>query len=374
MFGGDTPTVQPPPPPGDPEAWYTPDVVAQYAVRPGIVATIRDVRDSDASETDTDTASSTAAPFSYETREPSLCADGERAFERIREHFDAGQHRRPLTRAGVVERAREGFEPKYDRAVDRLVDASNALRRRLDYHALRAFRLLGEVTPLALDDRIRVADAADPGAELVVHTETFSPAATGLSPDDEFTERVAAERLREYTVSFVGFEVPVVVYRDHLLGEDSFTTRYAVREPPLLPGDEALVAECKDRIWEADVSGVVEDRYDFVGDRARQFLSRRLTARNTRAYVDAASYRLRSALAEHGVAVPPVDSQYARDRLDDLVYYVLRDFVGEGILTVPLRDGHLEDVEANRVGERVKVVPREAVLEPSVAPDPVADR
>ncbi len=40
------------------------------------------------------------------------------------------------------------------------------------------------------------------------------------------------------------------------------------------------------------------------------------------------------------------------------MYYVLRDYVGEGILTVPIRDPNLEDVEANRVGERVKVVPR----------------
>jgi Flp pilus assembly CpaF family ATPase len=46
------------------------------------------------------------------------------------------------------------------------------------------------------------------------------------------------------------------------------------------------------------------------------------------------------------------------DRLADLVYYVLRDFVGDGVLTVSIRDPHLEDVEANRVGERVKVVPR----------------
>jgi type IV secretory pathway ATPase VirB11/archaellum biosynthesis ATPase len=53
-----------------------------------------------------------------------------------------------------------------------------------------------------------------------------------------------------------------------------------------------------------------------------------------------------------------VDSRYAEDRLDDLVYYVLRDYVGEGVLTIPIRDPRLEDIEANRVGERVKVIPR----------------
>jgi type IV secretory pathway ATPase VirB11/archaellum biosynthesis ATPase len=359
--------VPPPCPPGDAAAWYAPSVVAQYTVRPGVVATVRDTRERDSgddtgepAESDTAEDDTTHHPFRYETREPALCADGWAAFDRIVDHFDDGQHRRPLTRAGVVERAQAGFEPKYERAVDRLVDAGPALRRRLDYHALRRFRLLGEATPLALDDAIRVADAD--GDELVVHTDRFAPAATGLSTQTTFAGRVAAERLATYEVEFAGFAVPVVVYRDHLLGEDSFTTRYAVREPPLLPGDEELIAACVDRIWESTVPGVVEDRYAFVADRARRFLSRRLTARNTRAWLDTASHRLRSALAAYGVGVPPVDSRYARDRLDDLVYYVLRDFVGEGILSVPLRDDHLEDVEANRVGERVKVVPRASVL------------
>ena len=354
--------VPPPCPPGDAAAWYAPSVVAQYTVRPGVVATIRDTRENGASEGGGgEPAADTRHPFRYETREPALCADGRAAFDRIVDHFDDGQHRRPLTRAGVLERARAGFEPKYDRAIDRLVAAGPALRRRLDYHALRRFRLLGEATPLALDESIRVADAAD-GEALVVHTDRFAPAATGLSTQTTFAGRVAAERLATYEVGFAGFDVPVVVYRDHLLGEDSFTTRYAVREPPLLPGDEVLIDACADRIWESTVPGVVDDRYEFVADRARQFLSRQLTARNTRAWLDTASHRLRSALAAYGVGVPPVDSRYARDRLDDLVYYVLRDFVGEGILTVPLRDEHLEDIEANRVGERVKVVPRASVL------------
>jgi type IV secretory pathway ATPase VirB11/archaellum biosynthesis ATPase len=49
---------------------------------------------------------------------------------------------------------------------------------------------------------------------------------------------------------------------------------------------------------------------------------------------------------------------FPEDRLDDLLYYVLRDLIGYGKLTIPVRDPTLEDVEANRVGERVKVVPR----------------
>ncbi|SDG14402.1 Type IV secretory pathway ATPase VirB11/Archaellum biosynthesis ATPase [Halorubrum xinjiangense] len=338
--------VPAPVPPDDPEAWYAPDVRAQYEAAPGVVATIRE-RD--------------GGRFGYDVREPPLSAADERALDRVRDRFSAVRHRRPLTRVGVVERAERGFESKYAQAIDRLVDASAAARRRLDYHALREFRLLGELTPVALDDRIEVADVGD-DRELVVHTETFAPLETGIDADADYVERVAAERLAQYAVEFAGIPVEVVVYRERLLGSDAFETKYAVLEPDLLPGDEALIEECKSRIWETTVSDVIEDRESFVAARARRFLSRRLTARNTRAWLDAAVHRARAALADRGLAAPPVDSRFARDRLDDLAYYVLRDFVGEGILTVPIRDPHLEDVEANRVGERVKVVPRASVL------------
>ncbi|ELZ38000.1 type II secretion system protein E [Halorubrum saccharovorum DSM 1137] len=339
--------VPAPVPPDDPEAWYAPAVRAQYESEPGVVATVRE-RD--------------GGRFGYDVREPPLSAADESALDRVRDHFSGVRHRRPLTRVGVNERAEAGFEPKYERALDRLLDASAAARRRIDYHALRDLRLLGDVTPLALDDRIEVADVGDE-RELVVHTETFAPLETGIDADAEYVERVAAERLARYAVGFAGLSVEVVVARERLLGSDAFETKYAVREPDLLPGDEALIEECKQRIWETTVNGVVDDREAFVAEHARRFLSRRLTARNTRAWLGAAAHRARSALADRGLAVPPVDSRYAHDRLDDLAYYVLRDFVGEGILTVPIRDPNLEDVEANRVGERVKVVPRASILE-----------
>jgi len=338
--------VPPPVPPDDPEAWYAPDVRAQYEPAPGVVATVRE-RD--------------GGRFGYDVREPLLSPADERALDRVRDHFSAVRHRRPLTRVGVVERAAAGFEPKYERALDRLLDASAAARRRIDYHALRDLRLLGELTPVALDDRIEIADVGDE-RELVVHTETFAPLETGIDADARYVERVAAERLAQYAVGFAGLSVDVVIYRERLLGSDAFETKYAALEPDLLPGDAALIEECKARIWETSVNGVVDDRESFVAAHARRFLTQRLTARDTRAWLDAAAHRMRSTLASRGLAVPPVDSRYARDRLDDLAYYVLRDFVGEGILTVPIRDPNLEDVEANRVGERVKVVPRSSVL------------
>jgi type IV secretory pathway ATPase VirB11/archaellum biosynthesis ATPase len=318
-------------------------VRSQTTVYPGVVATVRETR----------------AGFRYEVRPPVLGVREERALSRVRDHFDRDSRRRPLTREGTRERARDGFAPKYERALDRLLDVSPGARRRVDYHALADLRLLGAATPLALDDRVEVVDLGRDDAErVVVHTEDYAPCETSFDPGTPYLDRVAGERLATYEVGFDEFAVPVVIYREHTLGTDHFEAKYAVLEPDLLPGDEALIEECKERVWEANVSEVVEDRAAFVRERARRFLSRRLTARNTRAWVDATTYRLRSALAEYGLAVPPVDSRFAEDRLDDLVYYVLRDYVGYGILTVPIRDPHLEDVEANRVGERVKVIPR----------------
>ncbi|MFB6303732.1 MAG: type II/IV secretion system ATPase subunit [Haloferacaceae archaeon] len=334
--------VPPPRPPDDPEAWYAPAVRDQYEVHPGVVVTVRE----------------RGQGFAYEVREPPLSAADRDALDAVLDHFSTESRRRPLTREGTRERAATGFEPKYERALDRLLDATPATRRRVDYHALCALRLLGDATPLALDDRVEVVDVGRDEGRVVVHTEDYAPAVTPYDPEAEHVERVAGERLAAYAVDFAGFSVPVVVYREHLLGSDQFATKYAVLEPDLLPGDEALIAECKERIWEANVSEVVEDRLAFVRERASEFLSRRLAARNTRAWLDATEYRVKSALAEYGLAVPPVDARFAEDRLDDLVYYVLRDYVGYDILTVPLRDPHLEDVEANRVGERVKVIPR----------------
>ncbi|MFC5277590.1 type II/IV secretion system ATPase subunit [Halorubrum rubrum] len=345
--GGDDASVPAPVPPDDPEAWYAPDVRAQYESAPGVVATIRE-RD--------------GGRFGYDVREPPLSPVDERALERVREHFSTVRGRRPLTRAGAVERAEAGFEPKYERVLDQLLSTTAAARRRIDHHALCELRLFGDLTPVALDGRIAVADVGD-DRELVVHTDAFAPLETGVDADAEYVERVAGERLARYAVEFAGFAVDVVIYRERLLGSDAFETKYAALEPDLLPGDEALIRDCERRIWETPVDRLIDDRTAFVAEHARRYLSRRLAGGSSpRGWIAAARESVRRALAERDLVAPSVDPAYAADRLDDLVYYVLRDFVGEGVLTVPIRDPNLEDVEANRVGERVKVVPRPAVL------------
>jgi hypothetical protein len=216
--------VPPPLPPDDPEAWYAPDVCAQYEVHPGVVVTITD----------------RGPDFGYVVREPQLTADDREALDRIETHFADAHLERPRTREGAVERMREGFSPKHDRVIDRLTAISHSARRRLDYHALATLACLDELTPFALDDTIDVADTTDDG--LVVHTNDYAPAETDLPANPAFIDRFASERIECHTVSFHEFEIPVILYRENLLGNDPFTTKYAVREPDLLPGDEELIA------------------------------------------------------------------------------------------------------------------------------------
>jgi len=253
-LSGEGPTVPAPVPPEDADAWYAPDVRAQRETHPGVVATVRE-----------------EDGFAYEVREPALTERERVERATIEEHFSDANLRRPRTREGTRERAATGFEGKYARALDRLLSGSADSRRRVGYYAMRDLRCLGELTPLALDERVEVGDTT--GERLFVHTENFAPARTTLRADHEFLERFLAERLERHTVSFREFDVPVVVYRERLLGTDAFDTKYAVLEPELLPGDEALIEACKDRIWESNVDAVVEDKAAFVRERAREFLN-----------------------------------------------------------------------------------------------------
>jgi type IV secretory pathway ATPase VirB11/archaellum biosynthesis ATPase len=342
--GEERTTVPPPLAPSDPEAWYAPTVQEQYEVHPGVVVTI----------------SQNGTAFSYEVRAPALTARDEAQLERVLEHFADARLQRPLTREGAVETMAEGFAEKHDCVLDGLLSGSADARRRLGYHALSELACLGDLTPYALDETIEVADTEEDG--LVVHTTDYAPAVTPLS-DPEYIERFASERIERYTVDFHDFEIPVIRYRANVLGGEAFDEKYAVREPDLLPGDEELIAECKERIWETAVDGLIEDERAFVRERAAELLARRLDRRDTRAWADALAHRLRLTLAEYGLTVPPVDDEHDENRLSDLVYYVLRDYTAYGKLTVPIRDPRLEDIEANRVGERIKVIPRDRTAE-----------
>lgn len=344
-------TVPPPEPPDSHDAWYAGRVHEQYEIVSGVVATVR----------------GDAEGFVYDIRVPALSTADENDLEAIEKHFEGATLRRPRTREGAAERFHDGFPTRHERVVDQIVSCSPAGRRRLEYHALVEQRCLGEMTPYALDDNIEIADYSDD--ELVLHLTDYAPASTGVE-DSAFVDRVSAERIERYTVEFAGYKIPVVRYREQLLGTDPFEQQYAVLEPDLLSGDDELIAECKARIWETRIEGLddrtaFEDRSELIRSRSRELLTRQLAARNSREWFEVIRYRVRTLLAEHGVTPAPLDGRFEGGRIDDLVYYVLRDLVGYGQLTIPIRDPNLEDIEANRVDERIKVVPRGSEREPT---------
>ncbi len=343
--------VPEPEPPDSPDAWYATGIYDHYEIVPGVVATVTDGKNG----------------FAYRVREPSLSARTTADLRVVREHFENAELRRPRTREGAAERFHEGFDPSYERILDRLVSCRPAARRRLEYYALAELHCLGDLTPHALDDEIEIVDAS--GEELSVHLTDYAPADTGIE-DAPYMDRVGAERIERYTVTFLGYEIPVVRYREQLLGADPFERKYAVLEPALLPGEERHIDGCKEHVWKTGVGALdgrspIEERASIVCERSEQFLSRRLTAGSPRALIDTLGHRVRRALAEYGGSVPSVDRRYTERRLDALVYYVVRDLVGYGQLTVPICDPNLEDIEANRVGERIKVVPRGSGREPT---------
>jgi len=205
----------------------------------------------------------------------------DRALDRVRDHFSGCDTGDALTRVGVIERAESGFEPKYERALDRLLDdASRAARRRIDYHALRDLRLLGDVTPLALDGRI--------GGRRGRRARTGRPHRDVRALGDRYRRRRGSTSSASPPSGSPGTRSasPGSPSRwSSPASACSAPTRSRRSTPsasPTSPRRRALIEECKQRIWETTVNGVVDDREAFVAEHARRFLSRRLTARNTR--------------------------------------------------------------------------------------------
>lgn len=314
-------------------AWYAPEVRSQYHVSDGIVATVTE-RDEG---------------YHYRTREPLLSeAEGD-SLDEIEHRFRDATLGRPRTRAGAVERVRSGLPTRLQ---DRLpeLDRRPASRRRLGYHVLASLRALGPLTPLALDERIRIADTnAD---RLAVHTQDFAPATTALPDDVPYLDRFLGERVRREQVSFAGFSIPVTIVRGHLLGADTFEVSYVVEEPDRLPGDQELIDDVVDRILESPPAAILEDEVAAVADRARTLLGRRLGYRPL-AWAREALPQVLSARLPGRDSIP---RGTRAERLDALTYYVLRDLVGDGKLTVPMRDPAVRSIEANRVGDRITVV------------------
>lgn len=333
------PAVVPGPvPPDDRDAWYAPDIRSQYHIGQGVVATVTEGEDG----------------FHYDTREPFLSERDAEIRDRIERRFD-GAPTRPRTREEAIERMDAGLPDRWTDRFDCLDGRTPAGRRRLAYHLTTALRAFESLTPLALDERVRIGDTG--ADQLTVHTDEFAPAKTDLPVDTPHLDRFLGERIDTETIAFESFEVPVTVLRRHLLGDDAFAMLYAVREPDLFPGDEALIETVKERLVESPPGRVLEDPATHVTERARTLIARRLRFGDPTSPARSLAAPFEALARRFGLQGQPIEPATRAERIDDLTYYVVRDLVGDGALTIPIRDPRIRAVEANRVGERVKVVP-----------------
>ncbi len=331
-------SVPGPVPPDDRRAWYAPAVRSQYPVSNGVVATVTEG----------------AEGYHYRVREPMMSESETETLDRVESQFETSSLSRPRTRTGAVERVETGLPNRLRNRIDELERRSPASRRRLTYHLLASLRSLGSLTPLAIDDRVRIADTTDD--LVVVHTRDFAPAITDFPADTPFLDRFLGERVTRKSITFAGFEIPVTIVRGHLLGADSFDVSYVIEEPDLLPGDRELIETVSDRILEAPPDGVLEDDFSGVVDRARTLLDRRFSFRPLYQLVKFLPGTLGSTGSISPSSTDPTGPKSRSDRIDALAYYVTRDLVGDGKLTIPMRDPSIQAIEANRVGGRITVV------------------
>ncbi|MFB6266845.1 MAG: secretion system protein [Halodesulfurarchaeum sp.] len=338
------PGVPGPIPPDAPEAWYAPEVRAQYAIERDVVATVTEAEDG----------------FAYEVRRPFLGVEGERLLERMADAFEDAVLSRPLTREDATDRMDEGIPDTWQRVSHSLEGLSPPTARRVEYHLCADLRALGELTGLALDERVRIGDVVD--GRLLVHTRDFAPAVTDIVAETPLLDRVLSERLETYTVPFGGRDVPVTILRERLLGRDTFDQKYVVHSPDRLPGDERHIAAVIERIREDPHPRLPSDPTAYIERRATQLLRRRLALEASMNLPD----RIRRALSrihprKQHLPTPPAEEP-SRERVAALRYYVLRELAGDGPLTIPVRDERIKNVEANRAGERITVVPHDGAV------------
>ena len=110
-------SVPPPEPPDSSAAWYAPHIHAQYTLITGTVVTIANRFDD--------------IGFSYQIREPLLSPAGKTGYARTESYLTPVEPRRPLTREGAATRSQYCLSPKYQRALDSLLDVSPAVLRQI---------------------------------------------------------------------------------------------------------------------------------------------------------------------------------------------------------------------------------------------------
>jgi len=323
--------------PGDDDAWYSPNVRTQYRVGSAVVTICADSADMSV----------------YRVRR----AIGDRqvtdGVDAVSAEIDQPPHERPLTRMEARRRWQQGPADVLVRAAAAVAGVDRSMCRRIVDRLHRRWWCWGRLTELAVDESVMVVEQSRDRQQVYLQHESAGGVVASTDPADPGVDQLSVEEVAAYTVRFVGMPVEVRICADDDQIGGPFRSRYIVQEPALTTDDDAVIERSKRELWELHVDpspgNRVEQIIALVEDVLQEEVGR--PAAGGAGLGD----RPEAPVSSDGEAPPRTHgwSQFERCR-----YHILRDYLGEGPLTIPLRDPHLEDIEANRVGERIKVVPR----------------
>ena len=323
--------------PGDRAAWFSPAVHTQYPVGPAVVTI----------------TSGGSSHGRYRVRQPVGDTAITGACDALSPREVRAPRDRPLTRAGVRRRWTQGPSAALQEAAEAACAPDRPTLRRIRDRLLSRWWCWDTLTTMALDESITIVEQADDKRRVWLQHDTAGAAVARTDPDDPGVGRLTTVEVASYTVCFADIPVEVAICEDHSEEAAPFRSRYIVREPALSSEDRVLVRRCKRALWELRVDASPEERIDRIIEHVTTFLRRDLGVRD-----DDRGGQPPMSDGQTAASGPVRMGQHRWSQFARCRYRVLRDYIGEGPLTIPLRDPHLEDIEANRVGERIKVVPR----------------
>ena len=320
--------------PGHEDAWYRPETQTQYRVGSAVITICAE----------TEETSVYTVRRAVEDQQVTAGADA------VSATIGRPPHARPLTRAEVRRRWHLGPVDTLVRAASAVTERDRPLCRRVVDLLHRRMWCWDNLTELAIDESVVLVEQSRDRQQVYLQHESVGAVVASTEPSDPCVEQLSTDEVAAYGVRFAGMTVDVRICADDDQIGEPFRSRYIVREPALTTDDLAVVERTKRELWELYVDPTPATRLEQIIALVEGILQEEL-GRQAGVPTTQTKSTVRS---DHEASTDLRRwSQFERCR-----YHILRDYVGEGPLTIPLRDPHLEDIEANRVGERIKVVPR----------------